>query len=103
MTTRTVDTLQDLTGYESGVIIWDDGETWALNWVGYNGLPRVFGPIAVGLGEIVAVPVRVPAGAIRAVRAHELAESGTAESRRADLRAWRVGNEATIVVSANWH
>lgn len=108
MQMTTGETLQDITGYESGLIMWDDGEQWVLNWVPYRGLPRELGPIAVGLGEaLTARPCRVPAGAVAAMREHEASAEGggvaaSERSRRSDLKAWRVNDTATVVVSANW-
>ena len=45
--------LQDLTGYESGVVVWrDTKEGIATNWSAINGIPRVFFTTGlVGLGD----------------------------------------------------
>lgn len=104
MSEQTATTLQEITGQESGLIIWDDGETWVVNWTPYVGMPRALGPIGVGLGEELTYRrVPVPAGSIRAIRDHEREEGGPATSRRSNLRAWRVNDEATVVTSDRWH
>ncbi|WEG14177.1 helix-turn-helix domain-containing protein [Pullulanibacillus sp. KACC 23026] len=46
-----VDQLIGLNGYESGVIVFKDGEGFVVNWSGINGLPRLFGDAIIGLGE----------------------------------------------------
>lgn len=45
-------TLQDLTGQESGIVIYhDDNEGILCNWSAIRGLPRIFAGVLVGLGE----------------------------------------------------
>ena len=46
-----MDNLQDLTGQESGVVIYGNGEAIICNWTGFRGLPRVFVTGLIGLGE----------------------------------------------------
>ena len=44
--------LQDLTGYESGVLVWrDTKEGIATNWSAINGIPRQFATGLIGLGD----------------------------------------------------
>lgn len=102
-TSITTTSLSEITGHESGLIIWDNGETWVLNWAIYDGMPQQLGPLTIGLGErIMSRPIRVPAGALAVVRAHEAANDGAAVSRSTDLRAWRINDDATVIVSRNW-
>lgn len=45
-------TLQNLTGQESGIVIYHaQNEGILCNWSAINGLPRIFGGVLVGLGE----------------------------------------------------
>lgn len=49
--------LQELTGQESGIVIYDEREGIICNWSSINGLPRIFGNVVIGLGdEIPEVP-----------------------------------------------
>jgi len=45
-----IETLQDLTGQESGVVIYDN-EAIICNWSSINGMPRLFADGLVGLAE----------------------------------------------------
>ena len=42
--------LQDLTGQESGIVIYPSGETIITNWSSLSGLPRVFATGIIGSG-----------------------------------------------------
>ncbi|RDW18781.1 hypothetical protein [Oceanobacillus chungangensis] len=44
--------LQELNGYESGVVIYKDGIGFVTNWSGINGLPRQFITRIFGFDEI---------------------------------------------------
>ncbi len=45
-------TLQDLTGYESGLVLYHEShEAICCNWSSINGLPRIFATGVIGLGE----------------------------------------------------
>lgn len=45
-------TLQDLTGCESGLVLYHQGhEAICCNWTSIEGLPRMFGSRVIGLGE----------------------------------------------------
>jgi len=46
-----MENLQELTGQESGFIIFDDGEVILCNWSSYDGIPRMFGDGLVSLNE----------------------------------------------------
>lgn len=46
------ESLYDLTGYESGVIIYKGGESFVTNWSGLNGLPKQFITGFVDFGEV---------------------------------------------------
>ena len=44
--------LQELTGYESGVVFFKESEEgFITNWVGINGIPRIFVTGVIGLGD----------------------------------------------------
>lgn len=42
--------LQDLTGQESGIVIYNDGDTIITNWSSLHGLPRLFAGVIIGMG-----------------------------------------------------
>ena len=48
---RTVEDLQELTGQESGIVIYDGREAILCNWSSIKGLPRVFATGLIGMGE----------------------------------------------------
>ena len=43
--------LQELTGQESGIVIYNEKDGILCNWTGINGYPRVFATGLIGLGE----------------------------------------------------
>jgi len=47
------ETLQELTGQESGIVLFDNGDAIACNWSSIAGIPRLspFGDSVMGLGE----------------------------------------------------
>ena len=47
--------LQELTGQESGIILFDNGDAIACNWSSVQGIPRMapFGDFVTGLGELI--------------------------------------------------
>lgn len=46
-------TLEELTGRESGIVVYGGTDAILVNWTGIVGLPREFAGSAVGLGEII--------------------------------------------------
>ena len=46
-----MDNLQELTGQESGIVIYDGKEGIICNWSSINGIPRMFVTGIIGLGE----------------------------------------------------
>ncbi len=42
--------LQDLTGQESGIVIYNNGDTIIANWSSLHGLPRLFVSGIIGMG-----------------------------------------------------
>lgn len=46
-----VERLQELNGYESGVIIYKNGDGYVTNWSNVDGYPRLFVTGVIGLGE----------------------------------------------------
>lgn len=50
---ETVKTIQDITGYESGIVVYSDNDVVLVNWTQCNGYPREFTPgVFVGTGDI---------------------------------------------------
>lgn len=96
-------TLQDLTGQESGAVLYDGGDIWIGNWTGINGLPREFATGTIGLSESLddAEPCDVPSEAIEAMEQHA-ADNGDETSEMETYKAWRVDG-ATVVVCRDWH
>ncbi len=45
------DNLQELTGQESGIVIYDGKEGILCNWSSINGYPRIFATGLVGMGD----------------------------------------------------
>ena len=43
--------LQELTGQESGIVIYNNNEGILCNWSSINGLPRMFATGLIGMGE----------------------------------------------------
>lgn len=43
--------LQELTGQESGIVVYQDREAILCNWSSIDGLPRMFATGLIGLGE----------------------------------------------------
>jgi hypothetical protein len=95
--------LQDLTGHESGAVLFEEsGEILICNWSQVQGIPRVFVTGIIGLGEpLTAVPCAVPKEVKRAMNDHER-EQG-AEVSKNGFRAWRVNGKVIVVTQANWH
>jgi len=68
--------LQELTGHESGAILWPNGEIMVCNWAGTPGLPRIdpFGITTVGMGDNISNFKRCdpPANVIEAMIDHDI-------------------------------
>lgn len=65
-------TLLDVTGNESGAVVFGDGEVVVCNWSSIAGLPRQLGAVLIGLGEDLSTyePSAVPEAAVDAMIAH---------------------------------
>ena len=101
MNRKTYSSLQELTGYEAGAVLYANGDIWIGNWSSIEGLPRIFAFTTIGLGEdLIGTRCRVPSEAKRAMQLHEQ-EQGTNISR-SGFRAWKV-NEAIVVVQEDWN
>ena len=94
-------TLQDLTGQESGPVQYGDGSIWIGNWTQVNGIPRVFATGLIGLGEtLTAVTCEVPEEVKQAMNDHERTQSTEASTE--GFTAWRVNDEVTVVTQNEW-
>lgn len=102
MTQKTYQDLQELTGKESGAVLYVDGAILICNWTQVQGIPRMFATGLIGLGEtLTAVPCEVPEEVKQAMNDHER-EQG-AEVSKNGFRAWRVNGKVIVVTQANWH
>lgn len=101
---QTYQTLQGLTGHESGAVQYENGDIWIGNWTQIAGIPRVltdWGP-EIGLGEILfAKPVEPPAEVIEAMEEFER-EQGNPPSD-SSYRAWEVIPGVIAVVNTEWN
>lgn len=96
----TSQTLQEITGHESGAVQYEDGSIWIGNWSSIEGIPRQFVTGMIGLGEtLTAKKCAVPQSVRQAMNEHER-EQGT-EVSRSGFRAWRV-NDTIVVVQSDW-
>ena len=115
MDNRTTDVytrLQDITGRESGFIVYDDGSVICCNWSSIEGLPRASFAGLIGLGE----ELRLTAGAYEiesvletiAVDLEEVRDhsdgSGVAELREKDCPGtlYDLGH-AQVICPKDWH
>jgi len=99
-----IETLMELTGHESGAIVYEDGETMAiLNWSQENGIPRQFATGWIGLGEDLsdAQPVPVPEWVVEHMQQHELENGADEVSDPGEFTAWEVAG-VTVVVCNEW-
>ena len=88
-------TLQDVTGYESGAVIYGN-EVIVLNWSSVIGLPRLFATGAIGLGEdLEALAERVDEAGMDADEVALTLEAGREECERN-------GDEPTVAISGAW-
>lgn len=93
--------LLELTGQESGIVIYDGKEAIVCNWSGINGYPRLFVTGILGLGE--EIPDTVGSreslspllDGVRVVYANgeEVPEYGT---------VYRITDEITIIAPDGW-
>ena len=92
--------LQELTGHESGAVLYPGGEIWVGNWAGIAGLPRQFITGLIGLGEpLAAERCATPIPVMYAMQDHERAQDG--EVSKSGFRAWKV-NDSTVVIQKGW-
>jgi hypothetical protein len=96
------DNLQELTGNESGAILYDDAEVIILNWSSVEGLPRGFVIGYIGLAEkITAKRIATPPEVIHAMKEHEK-DQGTEVSKNG-WKSWRVNNSAIVTINWRWN
>lgn len=98
------DTLEALTGHESGAVQYEDGSIWVGNWKYILGIPRNFFPSGrmAGLGECMeARSTPVPDDVKAAMQQHER-DQGTPISETG-FKAWRVNDKETVVIQSGWN
>lgn len=108
---ETYTTLQEITGQESGAVLYIDGEIWIGNWSSIAGIPRTFAGAIIGLGEdLTAVPCDVPTSVILAMLTHEgieakLEDVDVYEHKFAawKVNAWRVKDDYIVVTNIDWN
>jgi len=90
--------LYDLTGKESGAVMYPNGDVVITNWAYVSGLPRFlpFPSLAIGLDEELGVRrCRTPELSKRAMRAHER-EAGCHPSRTG-WRSWELSRDGKVI------
>jgi hypothetical protein len=111
-----MNTLQNITGYESGVIVYHSGgqhpEALCLNWSSIDGVPRTFAGLIIGMGEALDtlasplglgdVPNEVLELAIVTAEAEERLNGGDASDLILD-GAWSLGNGITVFTFIGWN
>lgn len=94
--------LQDLTGRESGAVLFGNDDILICNWSQISGVPRVFATGIIGLGETIsAVRCDVPETVISAINDYE-EENGSSPSKEG-FTAWRVNEDCIVVTQENWN
>lgn len=101
-----VDSLQELTGKESGAVQYNNGDIWIGNWTQVAGIPREFATGTIGLGEtLLAKRCATPKAVRRAMQDYELEQVPDMAPSQAGWRSWCVtaGNEeVTVTINHNW-
>jgi len=101
-----MNSLQELTGHESGAVLYSDGTIWIGNWTSISGIPRMFGygpyETSIGLGEDLSAAKRckAPDEVKKAMRQHDKAQTGLT-SPRTGFRAWTVA-DVVVVIQGDW-
>ena len=94
--------LEEITGKESGAILFENGEIIVCNWRGIEGIPRHSPFGIIGLGEnFVASPIEeVPEELQEAMREDEIIHNGESFNDE-DRKAWEIntGSEKIIVAT----
>lgn len=96
--------LQELTGYESGAVLYEEsGEIIICNWSNIEGLPRMFATGLIGMGETLTAELldETPAEVITAMNKHE-DEQGTEQST-SGFTAWRLNGIAIVTIQEDWN
>lgn len=103
-------TLQDLTGCESGLVLYHEShEAICCNWTSIHGLPRVFVTGVIGLGEEIPDVKGGPlvAGAIQEIlEAFTLVHdesNGEVLTETATATAYEIGEDVTVVTFEGWN
>lgn len=111
-----MNTLQNITGYESGVIVYHaEGQAptaLCLNWSSIDGIPRLFAWMPIGMGEdldalasplgLEDVPNEVLELAIVTAEAEER-RNGCAPSGLILDSAWSLGKDITVFAFIGWN
>src|SRR5690554_1868322 len=96
--------LQELTGQESGIVIYNEKDGILCNWANINGFPRIFATGLIGFGEEIPEVEgklmdisRLLENVSIDVRAHytaeELPKSGT---------VYQINDEITVIAPDGW-
>lgn len=99
--------LHELTWKESGIVIYEDQTAIGINWAHINGAPRLYGIVAVGLGEeFDAVEIQPPMYGIEMMKRYEQAY-GFDQDELIDYRAWELtvcetGEKIIVITSDAW-
>lgn len=102
---REIKDLQELTGQESGAILFQSGEIWIGNWVGIQGIPREFATGTVGLGEDLstAYPVEPDQGVIDEMIKYDVEHGGDGSDY--GYKAWSISlmpEIVMVVINLGW-
>lgn len=97
--------LQEITGKESGSVMYEDGSINILNWSSIDGLPRLFAGAPLGLGEeLKASRTATPAAAKKAMMDHVRDQGDTPPTR--GYKSWTVktpDTTAIVTIQEDWH
>lgn len=102
--------LQELTGYESGVTSYKDGEVIVCSWAHVSGVPRLspIGTCMIGLGDTehidnaVALPVSDLTDDMQDAADADMADCGEPGPAKC-VGLWRLGDETLVAVFDGWH
>lgn len=103
MPKQPITSLQDLTGHESGAVLYPESdEIWIGNWSSIEGLPREFATGTIGLGEqLHAKRCAVPASVKSAMQNHEREQK--TDVSKTGFAAWSINKGTAIaVIQYDW-
>jgi len=100
-TMKTYANLQELSGYESGLIDYGDGELAILNWSHVQGIPRELASQWIGLGdEIIAQSCPTPKNHIQAMSEHSEHEQ---DHNQDNYQSWKIQDGIIVTINKNWN